>query len=131
VFAAVDDALSRPDFDAIAALSRAIAEHDLTRVHRLFLRLRTPHVVLEKSGEYWSRFYDAGVWTVSRSAPNVAQGELGGIEENSPVFCRFLGHYIKRMFELAGAHGVSCVHTRCRCRGAASCRYEGTWARTD
>lgn len=130
VFDAFDYSLSRADFDPIATFARYTADHDLTKVHRLFLKMRNPVVVLEKSGEYWRRFYDDGHWKVSRFSDIAAAGELLDIGEPAPVFCRFLEAYIATMFQLAGAHDAVCRHTRCVHRGAASCYFEGRWSGT-
>ena len=124
LFAALEEVLEP---DVIERFARYAAEHDLTRVHRLFLKLKNPAYVLEKSGDYWSRFYDAGRWTVVRVSDRQARGELIGIDEPSPQFCRFLKAYIERMFELAGAQGLTCRHTRCVLRGDPSCVFEGGW----
>ncbi|HTU56783.1 MAG TPA: hypothetical protein VMF89_00085, partial [Polyangiales bacterium] len=62
VFSALESALPHSDDDVIESFATFVAEHDLTRVHRLFLRLRNPAYALEKSADYWRRFYDAGDW---------------------------------------------------------------------
>ncbi len=126
VFAALDELLSRPGVSAIADFAWHVAEHDLTRVHRMFLRLAHPAYVLEKAGDYWGRFYDAGSWQVERSQHG-ARGELSGIAELHPVFCKFIAAYITRMFLLVGAKSGQVVHTRCACRGAPACLFEGHW----
>jgi hypothetical protein len=127
VFQALEAALSDSRDDVMDTFATFVAEHDLTRVHRLFLRLRNPAYALEKSAEYWSRFYDAGNWSVVRPSSYQARGELSGITETAPVFCRFLTAYITRMFQLAGATSGKCRHTRCACRGDKSCVFEGYW----
>lgn len=126
VFAALEAALPDSD-DVIETFATFVAEHDLTRIHRLFLRLRNPAYTLEKSAEYWSRFYDAGSWNVTRQSSHQARGELSGIVETDPIFCRFLTAYITRMFQLAGATSSKCRHTRCVVRGDKSCVFEGYW----
>lgn len=129
LFDALDRVVTaRPGGDAIEAFAAFVAEHDLTKVQRMFLRLRSPALVLEKSGEYWSRFYDAGVWKVTRTPPRGARGELLDLPDRAPVFCRFLTAYIRSMFMLAGAKKPVTSHPRCVCRGAASCVFEGTWS---
>jgi hypothetical protein len=127
VFEALEAALPEAREDVIDVFATYVAEHDLTRIHRLFLRLRSPAYALEKSAEYWSRFYDAGSWSVSRQGSQQARGELVGIAETAPVFCRFLTAYITRMFQLAGSTSGKCRHTRCVCRGDSSCLFEGHW----
>lgn len=127
VFSALEAALPKSDEDVIETFATFVAEHDLTRIHRLFLRLRNPAYTLEKSAEYWSRFYDAGTWNVTRQSSHQARGELSGIVETDPIFCRFLTAYITRMFQLAGATSGKCRHTRCVVRGDKSCVFEGHW----
>lgn len=127
VFSALDELLSMPAGSAIADFAVQVAEHDLTQMHRLFLRLAHPAYVLEKAGEYWARFYDAGTWTIERGERS-ARGELSGIDEVHPIFCKFLMAYITRMFQLVGAKSVKCAHTRCACRGAPACAFEGYWS---
>lgn len=127
VFDALEGALEDSPEPVMDEFARFVAEHDLTRVHRLFLRLRNPAYTLEKSAEYWGRFYDAGTWNVARLSTYQARGELSGIAETAPVFCRFLTAYIQRMFQLAGAATVKCRHTRCVCRGDKVCAFEGYW----
>ena len=51
VFAALEDALPRSDDDVIETFATFVAEHDLTRIHRLFLRLRNPAYSMEKAAE--------------------------------------------------------------------------------
>lgn len=127
VFDALEAALPDTSGDVMETFATFVAEHDLTRIHRLFLRLRSPAYALEKSAEYWSRFYDAGTWSVERQGSYQARGELSGIVETAPVFCRFLTAYITRMFQLAGATSGKCRHSRCLCRGDKSCVFEGSW----
>lgn len=127
VFVALERALSASEGGGFEGFARYVAEQDLTRAHRLFLRLRNPAYVLEQAGKYWSRFYDAGVWEIERASPTRASGELAGIEDPHEIFCRFLRGYIERMFQLAGAETGTVVHSRCRLRGAPSCLFEGSW----
>lgn len=127
VFHAMETVLSHLGADVITRFARHAAEHDLNKIHRLYLRLQNPSVALEKSGEYWRRFYDAGTWNVTRVGATGATADLSGISEEDPIFCRFLEGYIGRMFQLAGARHVSCRHSRCKCRGDAVCTFEGRW----
>jgi hypothetical protein len=127
VFVALDRALAEHANDGIEGFARYVAEQDLTRVHRLFLRLRNPAFVLEQAGKYWSRFYDAGVWKIERGSPKRASGDLAGIADPHEIFCRFLRAYIERMFQLAGVETGAVVHSRCRLGGATSCLFEGSW----
>jgi hypothetical protein len=128
VFRALDvSQRSAPSDDTITEFAEFVAKMDLTRVHRLFLRLHNPAYVLEKTAEYWRRFYDAGEWQITRVAADAARGELRGIADGDPIFCRFLHAYIRQMFRLSGATLGTVRHTQCAFLGAASCVYEGRW----
>lgn len=82
------------------------AEQDLTVVHRLFLRLANPVFVMEKAGEYWSRFYTTGTWTVVAESKRSARASLVGVDPWDDQFGSYLTAYVKRMWELVGAKDV-------------------------
>ncbi len=103
------------------------AELDLTQIHRLFLRMANPAYVIEKSGEYWHRFFDSGKWTVVRDTPTSATATLAGFGAVEALFCRMLTSYVRRMFELVGAKHVKTEHKRCRARGDEACVVVGSW----
>ena len=60
----IDDYFGHGDGALIDVIGAYEADQDLKVIHRLFLSLANPAYVLEKSGDYWSRFYDTGQWTV-------------------------------------------------------------------
>jgi hypothetical protein len=126
VFTALDQTLTAAGRPGIAAFAEAIVTRDLTLVHRAFMRLATPLYVLQKAGEYWGRFYDAGNWTYTRSeGSGHVRAELSGIPDVDPIFCEFLTAYVTKLFRLVGAQDVRCTHPRCACRGASSCVFDG------
>ena len=100
---AIDDYFGRGDGALIDVIGAYEADQDLKTIHRLFLRLANPAYVLEKSGDYWSRFYDTGEWSVVRLSPNSARGRLSGVEPFTEDFCRYLTAYIGQMWVLVGA----------------------------
>jgi len=126
LFRTIDEVLGNGERKLLVDLGRFEAEHDLRRIHRLFLRLANPAFVLEKASEYWSRFHNTGRWTVERTV-NGACGTLFEWGVPDEVNCIYLSGYIARMFELVGARDVRVLHSRCRCRGERGCIFEGTW----
>lgn len=125
----IDRTLGAGDGELARVIGRYEADQDLTIVHRLFLRMANPAFVLEKAGDYWSRFYEAGTWTVTRGDGGTsARGELREVEPTDELFCLYLEAYVMRMFELVGAKEVRGSHSRCRCRGAEACVFEGRWS---
>ena len=124
---ALPGVLGRPAGDVVRDLGRFAAEHDLSVIHRIFLRLANPAYVLEKAGDYWGRFYETGTWNVVRESPTKARGELSGFDVADAVYCEFLTSYITRLFELVGARSVRVAHTKCRASGAPACVFAGEW----
>jgi hypothetical protein len=119
--------LGRDDAAAVRQLAAYEAEQDLTVIHRMFLRLANPAYVLEKAGDYWSRFHDSGTWSVERLGASGARGTLQHWGIADSVACEYLGTYVHRMFELVGARDVKVAHPSCRAAGAAHCVFEGSW----
>lgn len=120
---AVDDAHGKGNLGLMVELGRFEAERDLTTIHRLFLRFFHPSFIVEKTGTYWQRFHDSGVWEVTRPDRASICGVLrdwGCVDE---ALCRELVGYIGRSVELAGAQRVSVDHARCRARGEGECRF--------
>ena len=125
---AVETVLGRGDGSLADALGHFQAEEDLTKIHRLFLRLASPAFVLEKSGEYWRRFYTGGRWVVTREGQRAATGRLFDVEPPEALFCQYLVGYIQRMFELVGAGSPIVTHAECRAQGDARCMFRGSWS---
>ena len=103
------------------------AEHDLNTLHRAFMRLATPTFLLQKSADFWHRYYDSGRWVIERPGSKHAIGHLEGWGEADPVLCREVRGYLTRTFELTGARQVTMQHTACRARGDARCTFIGRW----
>ena len=111
----------------LESFARFQAERDLTVTYRLFFRLANPAFVLEKAMSYWSRFHDSGQWIIERRSPTSANGTLLDFDVADALFCRHLGAYIKRMFELVGANDTRVEHVRCRARGDGKCEFAVSW----
>jgi hypothetical protein len=114
------------DLSLAPEVGRYEADQDLSTVHRLFIRFTSPAYVLEKSGEYWRRFYDTGRWRVKRGNCE-ATGALYDFGLVDEAFCSYLAAYTYRMFNLAGARSGTIAHTECRVRGAEACVFVGRW----
>jgi hypothetical protein len=122
----IDATLGKGDLSLVPVVGRYEADQDLSTVHRLFVRFTSPAYVLEKSGEYWRRFYDTGRWTVQRGK-DTATGSLFDFGIVDGAFCTYLAAYIYRMFQLAGARTGSLEHTECRARDGQACVFVGRW----
>jgi len=103
------------------------AEYDVTRIHRLLFRFATPPFLLEKVGEIWLRYYDAGRWTVERPTPTSTRATLHAFDVADPLYCAYLGGFFVRLWELVGATDVRLRHPVCRAKGDTVCRWDGQW----
>lgn len=127
VLRAIDETLGEGDGALVDPIGRYEADQDLTVVHRMFMRLASPSYILEKSAEYWDRFYDTGTWDVERLGEGQARATLRDVEPFDPLFARYLHAYIQRMFELTGARRLV---SRYRVEGpgdAPRMVIEGSW----
>lgn len=111
----------------LESFARFQAERDLTVTYRLFFRLANPAFVLERAMSYWSRFHDGGRWVIERRSATSATGMLLDFDVADALFCRHLGAYIKRMFELVGADAVRVEQVWCRARGDGKCEFAVSW----
>ena len=110
-----------------ADFGRFDAERDLTGVQRFFLRMANPAYTIEKAGEYWNRFCDFGEWKIERRGKSEAAATLSGVPLVEKLYCRQLGVYLVRMFELVGAKDIQVEHTSCLARGDQVCTWVGSW----
>ena len=111
-------------FGAQAAfdLGRYEAEHNLTTVHRWFLRIVKPSFAVQNMNLYWCRSEAGGRWT-SEVHGSVVVARLSGWDPVEPVLCRTLEGYLGRTLELLGGGPIAVQHTRCRAGGDPFCEF--------
>lgn len=119
--------LGRETIPTMQGYARWAAERHVSRVYRVLFLVINPALMLEKSGEYWHRFYDTGEWKVTRDTPTRARGDLIGFADPHSHLCEFLNAYLPALFERIGAKDVRCTHPRCRTRGDVVCSYQLDW----
>jgi len=125
--AALERVLGHGDGALIEELGAFEAKQDLTVIHRLFLRMANPAYLLEKSAEYWNRFYDEGTWEVTRVSAQEARGLLRGVQLMNDDFGRYLSAYIRAMWKLMGAELEHSAYEIIQELGAPVLVVEGRW----
>lgn len=110
----VDQVHGKADLALLEQIGRYEAQHDLTYVQRIFLKLANPAYVIEQLGKLWSRFHDTGYWEVTRFTTTYASGTLRDWGYVDTALCQELVGYLARSIEICGGHGVVVEHTRCR-----------------
>jgi DNA-binding CsgD family transcriptional regulator len=102
-------------------LGRFEAEHDLTTVHRWFVRVIPPAFAIRNMDLFWRRYHDTGSWTSEiRGRKIVARLRDWEVE---PALCRFLQGYLGRMLEFFGNEEAVVIHPLCRADGEALCEF--------
>jgi len=102
-------------------------ERHVNRVYRVLFLFANPAIVLEKSGEYWSRFYDTGELRVRREGSHRARADLVGFPRPTAAHCEFIERYSAALFERVGAKHVKSSHPKCRLRGDSVCSMVIDW----
>lgn len=102
------------------------AEHDLTTIHRMFMRIASPGFILDQAMKLWRRFQDTGSWQVDRTELRTV-GTLTGWGHVDELLCRELSGYIAGMISHGNGTDVQVTHPHCRARGAPACVFVGTW----
>jgi hypothetical protein len=123
---ALNDLYGRGDLSLLDELGQYEASQDLTTVHRLFMRVANPGLILDKTMMLWRRFHDTGAWEVTRQGKS-AKGVLrdwGIVDEG---MCCELRGYIQGIVSYGNGKDVRLEHTSCRARGAQACVFEGSW----
>jgi len=124
---AADAVHGKGDLALVEAIGRYEAQHDLTSIHRIFLKLVNPAYVVEQLAKLWTRFHDTGSWEVTRFTTTHATAVLRDWGCADAAMCRELTGYLARSLEICGGHGVVVEHTKCRARGDDVCVFEGRW----
>jgi hypothetical protein len=121
------EALGEDPITAVREYAKFAAERHVSRVYRVLFLVLNPALLLEKSGEYWGRFYDTGKWEVTRESETRVRGDLIGFAAPDANLCEFLGTYLPAIFGRVGAKDVKCTHPRCRVRGDSVCSFQLEW----
>jgi hypothetical protein len=106
---------------------RFSAGWQMNSVLKVFVRLRSPHWLMDKGASVWSRYHDSGRWELDPETPLRISGRLVGFEVKDPVFCARLRGWLTGVVELTGGAGAETMEPRCRCRGHDHCAFVMTW----
>lgn len=107
-------------------MGRASAEAGVKGVYKVFFKVGSPQFIISRASRVFSSYYDTGQIRVVESGPGRAVLDLVDFE-GSPEFCQRIVGWMERTVEMAGAKNLVPLHSQCRHRGDAVCRFEGTW----
>lgn len=123
----LDEVFGKGDLGLCVEVGRFSAEWTLNAVLKMFLRLRSPHWLMERSGSLWNRFHDSGRWEMLEDVEAPLCARLRDFKLRDPAFCaRFTG-WLLRAIELTGGKNATVEHTDCTSRGGRYCHFNGRW----
>lgn len=118
------DLFGPPDFHA--KYGWASAEYEMSWMHRVALRFKSPLWLMERGAEYWRRAHTTGVWHVE-GRKGWLRGELRDFAIVDGGYCDALRTWLLRACLMTGASRTFIAERSCRSRGADVCVFEGTW----
>lgn len=101
-------------------MGRADADHELSTVHRWFLRLVRPSFALRNMNLFWRRSHDTGMWRSWQSGHEV-YAELRDWAIVSRASCLTVLGFMGRLLELYGGRVGPLEHLQCRAEGSPGC----------
>lgn len=123
----LDEVFGRGDLALCVEVGKFSAEWTLNAVLKIFLRLRTPNWLMERSSTLWERFHDSGRWEIQND-PNVQLcAQLYDFKVRDPVFCARFKGWLLRAIELTGGDNAEVDHVACTCKGDRYCHFNGRW----
>ena len=123
---AIDAELGDGDLGLLEEVGDFMAERDIRRVFRPFLRAGNPGWVFEFARRMWGTYHDRGRWQIERT-PLSLLATLHDHPETDEAFCRTFVAWTCTTLRLSGAVNVVGDHPACRARGAQNCVFTCHW----
>jgi hypothetical protein len=112
---------------AARKLGRFQCQDQLKWYQRGAMRMLKPAWLIENAMGVWSRFCTVGRWEIRWPRTTQASAVMHEMPPVSPAFCATITGFLERFLELCGCSEIRAIHTTCRARGAAECRYDVSW----
>jgi hypothetical protein len=87
-------------------LGKLLAQHNLTGVYKVFLRIPTIEFIMKRVGDLWRMFFQIGSAKVEITAPHHGLLTVSGYPDFMPYQRELVAGYIQGIMGLAGAHQV-------------------------
>lgn len=124
---ALDACFGSGDLALCVEAGRFSAGWALGTVLKLFLKLRSPHWLMEKSASVWGRYHDSGRWEFDAPEEKQMRGRLYDYAVRDPVLCARLRGFIMGAVELTGGQEPKVSERCCTARGNAYHEFHCTW----
>jgi hypothetical protein len=104
----------------------AAAEYEMSWMHRIALRFKTPLWLMERGAAFWRDAHTTGRWVID-GRKGWLRGELHEFGVVDAAYCESLRAWILHSCLMTGASRMFVAERACRARGAEACVFEGTW----
>ena len=129
LYETIDRVLGSGDLALCWEIGKYTCEHEMTTIHKMFLRLASLELWVRSAGLMWGRYYSAGGLEIEQIGDEDGCVRVVNFDPLSKAFCFDFGGWLHRTLELNNRHDVSVEHTDCVLDGAEACRYTGRWKR--
>jgi hypothetical protein len=120
---AIESEFGKGDLSVCVRAGQFSAGWSMNSILKMFVRLRSPHWLVDKAASVWSRYHDTGHWELFGPEPHRVGGKLIAFEVLDPHFCARLRGWLQGAVELTGGKGALTTELRCRSRGHEHCAY--------
>lgn len=127
LYEAMDRALGRGDLALCPRIGRFTAEHELSTIHRMTLKVASLSMWMRTAGMMWNQYYSTGRLRSDAFGPNSGTLRVEAFNPISKAFCLDLAGWFERTAELSGKNGAAVVHAQCLLDGHPACVYEARW----
>lgn len=124
---ALDRVFGTGDLSVCTAAGRFSAGWAINTVLKVFVRLKSPHWLVEKGVGVWSRYHDTGRWEIDKQGPLRLSGRLSAFAVRDAAFCARLRGWLHGAVELTGGKHPVVTETRCATHGHADCAFTISW----
>jgi hypothetical protein len=122
----MDRMYGQGDLAMVRDLGRFSGDWQMHSVLKPFLRLTSPHWLVERGIRVWRQYHDSGSWEFLRVEPKLLRARVSEFIADEAWCVGFCG-FLERAVELTGGKEARCKHPRCRGRGDTVCEFEGSW----
>jgi len=127
LYLAIDKALGRGDLALCRLIGRFTAEHELSTIHKITLKVASLSLWMRSAGRMWNQYYTAGTLVADEFGATGGRLRVERFNPISKAFCLDLLGWFERTAELSGKSGVAVEHPRCLLDGHGACLFEARW----
>lgn len=123
---AIDETVGEGDRRVLHEVGRYMANRDIRRVFRPFLKVGKPGWIFELAPRLWRTYQSHGTWEFDRTPVSLI-ATLRSRPLDDDVWCAMFMGWMEAALEMSGAAEVDGSHPACAGLGAPHCVYTVRW----